>query len=39
MPERNILCPIRKPMGPGKFALREQLRFGFQPMLNIVPGQ
>jgi hypothetical protein len=33
-----ILCPVMKTVNPGEVAFREQLRFGRQPVLHIVPG-
>jgi hypothetical protein len=31
------LCPVVKTVNPGKIAFRDQLRFGRQPVLYIVP--
>jgi hypothetical protein len=33
-----ILCPVMKTVNPSKVAFRDQLRFGRQPVLHIVPG-
>ena len=33
-----ILCPVVKTVNPSKIAFRDQLRFGRQPVLYIVPG-
>lgn len=32
-----ILCLVGQPVGPGEFAIREQLRLGLQPMLHRAP--
>jgi len=32
-----ILCLAGQPVGPGEFAIREQLRLGLQPMLHRAP--
>ena len=33
-----VLCPVMKSVNPSKVAFRDQLRFGRQPVLYIVPG-
>jgi hypothetical protein len=33
-----ILCPVVKTVNPSKIAFRDQLRFGRQPVLYVVPG-
>jgi hypothetical protein len=35
---KSILCPVMKTGNPNKVAFRDQLRFGRQPVLDIVPG-
>ena len=35
---KSILCPVMKTVNPSKVAFRDQLRFGRQPVLHIVPG-
>ena len=37
-PGMCILCPVMKTVNPSKVAFRDQLRFGRQPVLYIVPG-
>ena len=37
-PGMCILCPVMKTVNPSKVAFRDQLRFGRQPVLHIVPG-
>jgi hypothetical protein len=32
------LCPVMITVNPSKVAFRDQLRFGRQPVLDIVPG-
>jgi len=32
-----VSCPVMKAVSPSKIAFRDQLRFGRQPMLYIVP--
>ena len=36
-PGMFILCPVMKTVNPSKVAFRDQLRFGRQPVLYIVP--
>ena len=36
-PGMCILCPVMKTVNPSKVAFRDQLRFGRQPVLYIVP--
>ena len=33
-----ILCPVVKTVNPSEIAFRDQLRFGRQPVLYVVPG-
>ena len=33
-----ILCPVMKTVNPGEVAFSDQLRFGRQPVLHVVPG-
>ena len=35
---KSILCPVVKTVNPSKIAFRDQLRFGRQPVLYVVPG-
>ena len=37
-PGMFILCPVMKTVNPSEVAFRDQLRFGRQPVLYIVPG-
>ena len=36
-PGMFILCPVMKTVNPSEVAFRDQLRFGRQPVLYIVP--
>ena len=37
-PGKFILCLVMKTVNPSEVAFRDQLRFGRQPVLHIVPG-